>query len=360
MTRRRVVQSVTLIGAAVAGAVVAVAVRGGAPAPGSAAPPPVGTATVVRTTLTTTVLTEGTLGYAPSEPVVNRTAGTYTQLPEAGAAIDFGQSLYRVDNDPVVLMDGATPAWRSFESGMTDGPDVVELQTDLIAMGDAAGLLSSPSGRFDQATADAVERWQRSVDLATSGQINLGQIVFLPSPVLVGALSVALGQTAAPGDVPYVVTTTARVVSVPLNPDLPGVNVGEGVSIVLPTGSTTPGTITGVGPATPNPGSSSNSASSSSSADPSVATVTPDDPSSTGTASDVPVQVSLTTQSVSHVLAAPIAALLALAGGGYGVEVVGPSGVHRLVGVTTGLFTGRQVQISGPGIEPGTKVVVAQ
>jgi hypothetical protein len=56
----------------------------------------------------------------------------------------------------------------------------------------------------------------------------------------------------------------------------------------------------------------------------------------------------------------PLSALLALAGGGYGIEVVEPSGVHRLVGVRTGMFAGSRVQVSGTGIQPGTKVVVAQ
>ena len=59
-------------------------------------------------------------------------------------------------------------------------------------------------------------------------------------------------------------------------------------------------------------------------------------------------------------LAVPVAALLALAGGGYGVEVVEPSGHHRLVGVTTGVFAGGKVQVLGRGLEPGTKVAVAQ
>jgi hypothetical protein len=86
----------------------------------------------------------------------------------------------------------------------------------------------------------------------------------------------------------------------------------------------------------------------------------PDRPAATGTGSGVAVQVSLTVQSVRDVLAVPISALLALVGGGYGVEVVGPSGVHHLVGVTTGTFTGAQVQVTGTGIDAGTKVVVAQ
>jgi hypothetical protein len=53
-------------------------------------------------------------------------------------------------------------------------------------------------------------------------------------------------------------------------------------------------------------------------------------------------------------------ALLALAGGGYAVEVVGPDRVHRLVAVTVGLFddaTGL-VQVSGSGLIAGQRVVV--
>ena len=75
---------------------------------------------------------------------------------------------------------------------------------------------------------------------------------------------------------------------------------------------------------------------------------------------NVQVQVSLAVQSARDVLAVPVSALLALAGGGYGLEVVAPSGVHRLVGVTAGLFASGQVQVSGPGITAGTRVVVAQ
>jgi hypothetical protein len=89
-------------------------------------------------------------------------------------------------------------------------------------------------------------------------------------------------------------------------------------------------------------------------------TITPAHPALTGTAIGIPVQVSLTTSSVRRVLAVPVSALLALAGGGYGVEVVEPSGAHRLVGVRIGMFAGSQVQVSSPGLAVGTKVVVAQ
>jgi peptidoglycan hydrolase-like protein with peptidoglycan-binding domain len=269
-----------------------------------------------------------------------------------------------VDNEPVVLLTGSTPAWRGFIAGMTDGPDVRELQANLIVSGYARGLFSSITGHMDTSTVTAIERWQVAEGYPATGQITLGQVVFLPSAVLVGADNVAPGQGAAPGDVPYVATTTARTVTVPLNPNLPPVDVGQSVTILLPTDATTAGTVTAEGPvppsATSGAGGSSNAGGSSQSQASAELTVTPDDPSATGTGSGVAVQVSLITQSAWHVLAVPVSALLALAGGGYGVEVAEPSGHHRLVGVTTGIFAGGRVEVTGAGIDQGTKVVVAQ
>jgi len=365
--RRALAVPALVTAAAVTGAVVTVAVRGGAAAPAAAAPPPPSTATVVRTNLATTVLTEGTLGYAPTLPIVNQIAGTYTWLPAVGSRIRPGRALYRVDNLPVVLMRGGTPAWRPFALGMTDGPDVRELQANLIAVGYATGLLTAPTGQFDLATRYAVERWQLANGYPETGQIDLGQVVFLPSAILVGAQNAAAGQPATPGQQPYQATTDRRVVTVPLNPDLPSVHVGEAIAIVLPSNATTPGTAVAIGPAPAPPGSggstdgsNGNSTGTTSASATDELTVRPGRPGATGTGDAVPVQVSLATQSVSGVLAVPVTALLALAGGGYGVEIVTGPGTDRLVGVQTGIFAGGQVAITGPGIAAGTKVVVAQ
>jgi hypothetical protein len=50
-----------------------------------------------------------------------------------------------------------------------------------------------------------------------------------------------------------------------------------------------------------------------------------------------------------------------LAGGGDAVEVVDPTGSHRLVGVTTGIFDSQSglVEVSGSGLSAGQKVVAA-
>jgi hypothetical protein len=71
------------------------------------------------------------------------------------------------------------------------------------------------------------------------------------------------------------------------------------------------------------------------------------------------VNVEITTESVENVLAVPVDALLALAGGGYAVEIA-QGGVHRLLAVTVGLFDDADgvVQVSGRGLSSGQRVVV--
>jgi hypothetical protein len=366
--RRWLAISGGLAAAAAGGAVAAATVIGGSPAPAAPAAPRGATVRVARTNLVTTALTEGTLGYASTSPVVNQLTGTFTQIPRAGRRITAGGTLFRVDNLPVVLMTGRVPAWRPMALGISNGPDVAELERNLIALGYAAGLFSTPGDEFTGATSAAVERWQEDVGLPVTGQIEYGRVLFLPGPVVVGAPAVAPGDAAAAAQVPYQVTKATRVVTVPLNPaNSPRVTLGERVHIILPTGAVTPGTIAAIGPPPPSgsggsTGSSPGQGSGSSGQQPAttVLTVTPRHPGKTGTQSGVPVQVTLTTQSAAGVLAVPVSALLALQGGGYGLEVVQPSGAHHLVAVHTGIFAGSMVQVSGAGIAAGTRVVVAQ
>src|SRR5262249_2699998 len=157
---------------------------------------------------------------------------------------------------------------------------------------------------------DAVERWQLANGYPETGQIDLGQVVFLPSAILVGAQNAAPGQAATPGQQPYQATTDRRTVTVPLNPDLPSVHVGEAISIVLASTAPPAGTAVSIGPAPAPPSSGSstdgstgnstgNSTGTTSTSATELLTVRPDRPGATGTGDGVPVQVSLATQSVS-------------------------------------------------------------
>jgi len=70
-----------------------------------------------------------------------------------------------------------------------------------------------------------------------------------------------------------------------------------------------------------------------------------------------PVTVNVTDRRVSGVLAVPVTALVALAGGGYGVWV-DAAGSRHLVAVTTGLFANALVQVTASQIQAGDLVEV--
>jgi peptidoglycan hydrolase-like protein with peptidoglycan-binding domain len=368
VTARRPILVAGLVGAAAVGAAATVSLTGSQAAPAAPQLPRLSTATVTRSTLTESALAEGTLGYRAIAPVTNALTGTYTWLPAPARTIRPGQVLYRIDNQPIVLMRGGMPAWRPFQLGMTNGPDVRQLSAALIAEHFAAGLLTAPTDEYNWAVDAAVQRWQVAHGLTVTGQLPLGQVVFLPGAIRVGAWQVATGGAAQPGQQPYLVTTDRRVVTVPVTSDMPVVRIGQVVSIVLPSQAATPGIVTSIGPAiaTASPVTAANGSgggsggSTAAQGATSLLFITPVSPAATGTGDGVAVQVSLAIQVARGVLSAPVSALLALAGGGYGVEIVLPSGAHRLVGVHTGIFASGLVQVTGAGLTAGTRVVVSQ
>ena len=86
-------------------------------------------------------------------------------------------------------------------------------------------------------------------------------------------------------------------------------------------------------------------------------TLTVVDQSGLGTLDGTPVDVSLTAGQHRGVLTVPVAALLALAEGGLGVQVVDATG-SRIVPVETGMFSGGRVEIRSPDLTAGMTVAV--
>jgi multidrug efflux pump subunit AcrA (membrane-fusion protein) len=121
------------------------------------------------------------------------------------------------------------------------------------------------------------------------------------------------------------------------------------VTVTLPDGSSTPGTVSSVG-----------TVASGSASDTTIpVTVTLTDPGAAGTLDQAPVTVYITTGSAKDALVVPVGALLAQAPGGYDVEVAGPGNTRRYVPVTTGIFDDAYglVQVTG-ALTPGQRVVV--
>jgi peptidoglycan hydrolase-like protein with peptidoglycan-binding domain len=149
---------------------------------------------VTPRTLTESATVEGTLGYGAKLDLYNRLAGTFTWLPTAGEVIGRGETLWRIDNRRVVLMYGPVPAYRALKEGVGDGPDVAELNRNLIDLGfDSHGEIDELA-HFGAATAAAVRRWQEAEHLPRSGEVELGRIVFAPGARRVTGLEVVVGQ----------------------------------------------------------------------------------------------------------------------------------------------------------------------
>lgn len=315
---------------------------------------PTGSATVTRTDLATTFQANGTLGYAGTYGIPNAASGIYTVLPAIGSVINRGQELYEVDGKPIVLFFGDRPEWRGLSLGVPDGPDVGQLQQNLIALG--FGAYVTVSGHFDNATYWAVRRWQTSLGVTVTGTVAQADIAYAPGPIRVGALHAAAGDHAQPGPLVDASGTEPIVnLSIPIA-QLYLAKVGESVTVTLPDGVTTvPGTITSVSQAA-TPGDQQQTANQQ---EPVLvsATVRLTNPGAVGSFDQAPVVVNVTDQSVRGVLAVPINALVALAEGGYGVWLL-DHGNRRLVAVHTGLFSSTLVQVSGTGIDAGMTVEV--
>jgi hypothetical protein len=329
---------------------------GGGGQPGAAnTAAPTGLYTVSREDLSSQTQVSATLGYAGSYAIVNQAQGTLTALPAVGQVVSQGQVLYRVNGNPVALLYGPTPAYRSLSEGMT-GTDVGELNADLVALGYATST-EIPSGAddFTVSTREGVEKLQAALGETQSGTVSLGQAVFVPTAVRATSVPATLGGDAQPGQQVLSATSTTRQVSIALSAsEQSEMNVGDKVTITLPNNQTTPGVISSVGTvatAGQNGGS------------PTITVVVnPTDPAATGSWDQAPVNVTITTGSVHNVLVVPVDALLAQPGGGYAVEAVGANSLHHLVPVVLGLFDDAEglVQVSGTGLVVGQRVVVPE
>lgn len=268
-----------------------------------------------------------------------------------------GQSLYSVNGTPVVLLYGSTPAWRALSEGLT-GPDVAELNADLVSLGYATSAQLPPSDYFGSATAQAVEAFQTHLGIPATGSLTLGQVAFLPTPVRVTAVSATLGDPAGNGSPVLQGTSTTRKVTATLNASQKSeVRAGDHVSITLPDKRTTTGIIASVGRAATAPPSSGNGPPG-----PPTVQVTIDatDPAATGTADQAPVTVAVTTATARSVLAVPVTALLTTADGHPALRVVRTHGAARTVPVSVGLSDDADglVEVSGPNLAKGQRVLL--
>ncbi|WP_233625461.1 peptidoglycan-binding domain-containing protein [Actinoplanes sp. ATCC 53533] len=349
--RRRVRTAAGVCGAAlvvVAGTVAAVGFGDGdTPATARADLPPA-TATVAKTTLTQTETVDGTLGYGDTTVVKARggTNATVTWLPAEGSTVSRGRPVYKADSDPVVLLYGSAPLYRTLEPG-AEGADVKLVERNLSALGYDGFTVDD---EYTSATADAVRDWQDDLGLSETGTVAPAQVVVATGRIRVTALQLALGDTANGPVLSY--SGTTRTVTVHLDVDKQELaKKGIAATVELPDGTPVKGTVTSVGTVATTTGTDNQQTTTID------VTVTVADQKKLGTLDEAPVDVILQAEQRRDVLAVPVNALVALAEGGYGLQAVDGS-TTRYVAVKTGMFAGNKVEVSGTGVTDGLVVGV--
>jgi len=324
---------------------------------------PPATAKVIRTTLVDSKAVSGTLGYGDPVPISATGTGTLTWIAPVRSTVKRGQPLFKLDERPVVAFVGPLPLYRTLRVG-TKGADVRQLERNLARLG-YSGLTVDDS--YTAATADVVRRWQADLGLAPSGAVEPGQVVVTPGPVRIAERTARVGDRIGGGSreggasvLTY--TATTRVVSLDLEVADRALAVqGRTVTVTVPGVGAVDGTISEIGTvATAQEETSSAPGTTSSAADARIqVTVTIADQAALGALDAAPVDVDLVSEERKGVLAVPVAALLALPDGGFGVEIV-TGATTRIVAVKTGMFGAGRVEVSGSGLAEGMTVGVAK
>lgn len=338
---------VCLGGAIVGSGLLAAGSEASQPAANPALPP--ATAPITRTTLVEAQTESGTLGYGDPVSVRALRTGTLTWLAAEGSTVARGEPLFKIDEEPVVALYGAVPMYRTL-GNFVEGADVRQLQENLVELGYADFAID---GSYAQATATAVLAWQADLGLAQTGMVEPAQVVFTPGPARIAEQIAHVGDPIG-SDAPLILTYTGsiRMVTVALNvadgvynahSDQALAVVGGTVTVTLPDARTVDGVIAEVGTVVTE--------------EEFAVTVTIADQAALGTLEAAPVDVDFVSATREDVLTVPVAALLALAEGGYGVEIV-EGDTTRIVAVKTGMFADGRVEISGEAIAEGMMVGV--
>jgi multidrug efflux pump subunit AcrA (membrane-fusion protein) len=298
--------------------------------------------------LVETARVTGELGYGGSRKLASTLPGTVTSLPKVGDVIGRGGVLLRVDDTPVVLFQGALPAWRAFGEGMSDGADVRQLEENLAALG---FFDREPDEEFTWRTASAIEDWQESLGLEETGSIELGRVVFSDGDVRVRALEASVGGPS--GGSALEVTGTASEVALDLDPTLSSTApVGGMVELRLPGGATTTATVQSVGSPVQRDDGMGGSAMKL------PVRLSLDDPAAAVEFGEVKVTATFSHVLASEVMLVPVTALLAVPGGGSAVDVVTAKGLKR-VEVELGSFASGMVEVVSGELEAGDRVAVS-
>ncbi len=117
--------------------------------------------------------------------------GTVTMRHEAGKVVAPGEELIRVDDRPLVLVAGTMPLYRELHRvdtrgrdingdrlALLEGRDVEQLQSFLLSEGFGVDDGFEVDGQFGGKTEKAVKDWQETLGRPKTGRVDSSQVVF--------------------------------------------------------------------------------------------------------------------------------------------------------------------------------------
>jgi peptidoglycan hydrolase-like protein with peptidoglycan-binding domain len=334
--------------------------RDGEAAPAAAPAGPAATAEMTRETIADTESWTGSLGHGTPTTVAAGTQGVITGLPAAGTRINRGSELYRLNEKPVIALLGPIPMYRELHPG-DSGADVEQFERNLAALGYDGFTVDD---EFTSYTAAAVRDWQDDLGVSETGVVGPSDVVFLPAGANVDMVHVTVGSMVSPGASVLDLTSGKQIVTAQVEiANRALVTVGVPVIVTVPGGAQATGKVTAATVVESQDDDGSGGAGGGDeeggAADSAVEVeITLDKPVDVALLG-APVDVAVDVDERTDVLVVPVTALLALAEGGYGLEVVAGDGTSSIVPVKTGLFADGKVEVSGDSLREGMVVGVA-
>lgn len=285
----------------------------------------------------------GSLHYG-QQIAVTGDGGTVTAIVPEGTQLQRGDPVVEVDAVPRVIFYGNVPSFRDMAES-TEGPDVLQLETNLVALGYDPDSTVTVDETFTAYTALMVQRWQEDMGVDTTGVVGSNDIVVVEGPVVLldgpevgamaaGALAVLVPQGELTVTVPVDVTEADEW------------SVGEEVVVVLADGTEREAVVDSVG-------TEITSDQAGTTVDITLSLQDAADGLQEG-----PVTVRTVGEAVRGAIVVPTRALVALAEGGFGVEVKTPNESPRLTGVEIGAFDDGLVEVTAGELAPGDLVMV--
>lgn len=334
-------------------------------------------AVITRCTLTDSQSFPGQTTFGAARPLPLQATGLITWLPKAGTVVREGQTLVRVDDHPVILLNGTLPQYRTLQApaahttrttddavvpstaadkGAPDTPtasasalvatvdrsmrgaDVRQLKRALTRLG-YGRIGDGPD--YTRATAEIVKRWQRNLGEDPTGTVRLGDVFYAAGPLrVVPGPDTSVGQPMSSTALQY--TSRTMVVTATVDDTSTWAETGATLSVDAGQARSVTATVSSV--------TQADSTSSDGGKNMSIVAGVADQSAlkSAGRA----VTVTHVTARRTDVLCVPSTALVALAEGGYGLE----SETGAYLPVQAGMFAQGKVEVSGAGIHTGLRI----